>query len=195
MAKASVVMLGGGSVGKSSITIQYCYKEFKEAYDPTLEDAYKTTLQIDDAVVDLNIIDTAGQEEYSCLRDNTMRDGDGFCLVYSITDSCSYKDALNLRPQIYRSLDLDVNNDYIPIILCGNKSDLEDQRAVETSTAQTIANEWGIPFIESSAKNNSNITELFTTIVTDILKHKKDKPTKKQQQQQPKKKKSGCLLL
>lgn len=62
MSVINVVMLGGGAVGKSSITVQFCYKKFEETYDPTLEDSYKTKITIDGKTVDLCIIDTGSFE-------------------------------------------------------------------------------------------------------------------------------------
>lgn len=64
-----IVMLGSGAVGKSAITVQLISGYFLESYDPTIEDSYRTTITVNNEGVVLNILDTAGQEEFSALRD------------------------------------------------------------------------------------------------------------------------------
>ncbi|KAL7714480.1 small monomeric GTPase [Entamoeba marina] len=191
MTDMSVVMLGRGSVGKSAITTQFCFKEFKDVYDPTLEDAYQTTLQVDETVVDLEIIDTAGQEEYSSLRDNYLRSGEGFCIVYSITEEESLKDADALYHHVYRVMDSSPDEMYIPMVLCGNKCDLEDMRVISTQTGKSKAEEWGVPFFEVSAKNDINVTDLFDALARNVLEH----PIKSVSKYKSQRKASGCFVV
>ena len=80
-------------------------------------------------MVTLDILDTAGQEEYSALRDQYMRSGDGYVIVYSITSTTSFLEANGFREQLYRVLDKDMS-EHVPIALCGNKCDLESSRQV-----------------------------------------------------------------
>merc|ERR1711991_711156 len=73
-----VCILGDGGVGKSALTIQFVQNHFIEEYDPTIEDSYRKQVTIDHETCLLDILDTAGQEEYSAMRDQYMRTGEGF---------------------------------------------------------------------------------------------------------------------
>lgn len=81
---------------------------------------------IDDEVALLDVLDTAGQEEYSAMREQYMRTGEGFLLVYSITSRQSFEEILTFQQQILRVKD----KDYFPIIIVGNKCDLDSEREV-----------------------------------------------------------------
>ena len=164
-----LVMLGGGAVGKSAITVQLVSGHFVQIYDPTIEDSYRTSISVDGEMVSLDILDTAGQEEYSALRDQYMRSGDGYVIVYSITSTTSFLEANGFREQLYRVLDKDIS-EHVAIALCGNKCDLESERQVQKEEAEKLAQEWGVIFKETSAKNKINITETFEELVKDIKK-------------------------
>uniref|UniRef100_A0A8V0YDG9 small monomeric GTPase n=1 Tax=Gallus gallus TaxID=9031 RepID=A0A8V0YDG9_CHICK len=119
-----VVMLGAGGVGKSAMTMQFISHRFPDYHDPTIEDAYKTQVRIDDEPAYLDILDTAGQAEFTAMRDQYMRGGEGFIICYSITDRQSFQEAAEFKELIYR-----VRHTYdIPLVLVGNKTDLEEFR-------------------------------------------------------------------
>ncbi|GFS31787.1 ras-related protein R-Ras2 [Trichonephila inaurata madagascariensis] len=82
-----LVVVGGGGVGKSALTIRFIQSYFVVDYDPTIEDSYTKQCVIDGQVARLDILDTAGQEEFSAMREQYMRSGEGFLLVFSVTDS------------------------------------------------------------------------------------------------------------
>ncbi|XP_074788127.1 GTP-binding protein Rit2 isoform X1 [Athene noctua] len=126
-----VVMLGAGGVGKSAMTMQFISHRFPDYHDPTIEDAYKTQVRIDDEPAYLDILDTAGQAEFTAMRDQYMRGGEGFIICYSITDRQSFQEAAEFKELIYR-----VRHTYdIPLVLVGNKIDLEEFRQDGGSTA------------------------------------------------------------
>merc|ERR1719192_286547 len=86
-----LVVLGGGGVGKSTLTIRFLTDNFIDEYDPTICDSYRKQIRLeDDKVYLLDILDTAGQEEFRVMRDEWIRSGDGFLLVYSINDTSSF---------------------------------------------------------------------------------------------------------
>eukprot|EP00128_Syssomonas_multiformis_P000376 Colp12_sorted_trinity150504_noHs@14554 len=87
-----VVVTGPGAVGKSSITIQFTQHTFLDNYDPTIEDSYSKQVVIDDERAFLDILDTAGQEEFSGLADQSLRSGEGFLLVYSVTSRQTFQE-------------------------------------------------------------------------------------------------------
>src|SRR3954468_7446219 len=84
-----IVVLGGGGVGKSALTIRLVTDNFLDEYDPTIEDSYRKNVIIDNDPAMLDILDTAGQEEFSSMQDQWMRDGQGFILVYNIIARCT----------------------------------------------------------------------------------------------------------
>lgn len=159
-----VVMLGSGAVGKSAITVQMVSGHFLSSYDPTIEDSYRTTININNKDIILNIIDTAGQEEFYALRDQYMRSGDGYIIVFSITSVTSFLEVNAIKEQL--NMVLDVGDDtIIPIILVGNKCDLEEYRQVHSLDAQRLANEWKVKYFETSAKNKTNINKIFEELI------------------------------
>jgi GTPase KRas protein len=97
-----LVVVGGGGVGKSALTIQLIQNHFLDEYDPTIEDSYRKQVVVDAETCLLDILDTAGQEEYSAMRDQYMRTGQGFLLVYSITSRSSFDEVNNFKDQILR---------------------------------------------------------------------------------------------
>ena len=159
-----VVMLGSGAVGKSAITVQMVSGHFLSSYDPTIEDSYRTTININNKDIILNIIDTAGQEEFYALRDQYMRSGDGYIIVFSITSVTSFLEVTAIKDQLNMLLDVD-NNTLIPIILVGNKCDLEEYRQVHSLDAQRLAEEWKVKYFETSAKNKTNINRIFEELI------------------------------
>jgi len=122
-----VIMLGGGGVGKSALTLQFMYDEFVEDYEPTKADAFRKTIPLNGEDVQIDILDTAGQEEYAAIRDNYIRSGEGFLCVFSLIESESLEDIIELREQIMRVKGESPN---VPIILVGNKADLDHARQV-----------------------------------------------------------------
>ena len=111
----------------------------------------------------LDILDTAGQEEFSALRDSYMRTGDGFILVYAVNSSTSFDDCNKLRAQVLRIKE----KDNVPMVLVGNKCDVEE-RDVTNEEGQNLAKTFNCGFLESSAKENININEIFVTIVKKV---------------------------
>ncbi|CCD23452.1 Ras family GTPase RAS1 NDAI_0B04180 [Naumovozyma dairenensis CBS 421] len=156
-----LVVVGGGGVGKSALTIQLIHSHFVDEYDPTIEDSYRKQVVIDDKVTVLDVLDTAGQEEYSAMREQYMRTGEGFVLVYSITSKNSFEELMTYYQQIQRVKD----SDYIPVVIVGNKSDLEDERQVSYQAGVNLAKQMNAPFLETSAKQAINVEEAFYTLV------------------------------
>eukprot|EP00474_Spongospora_subterranea_P008953 CRZ09411.1 hypothetical protein [Spongospora subterranea] len=164
-----IVVLGGGGVGKSALTIRLVTDNFLDEYDPTIEDSYRKQVMVDDETALLDILDTAGQEEFSSMQDQWMRDGKGFLLVYNVTSMNTFDEVSSLYDKILRSKD----QEKVPIALCGNKCDLTDERQVQTSEGEELAAQWGCPFFETSAKMKINNEECFFQVVREIRKMEK----------------------
>eukprot|EP00727_Mastigamoeba_balamuthi_P013433 m51a1_g8712 putative ras family gtpase (216) ;mRNA; r:129182-130411 len=186
-----IVVLGSGATGKSALTVQLCCHHFLELYDPTIEDSYRTQVEIDGRVAVLDILDTAGQGEYSALRDQYMRAGRGFLLIYAIDSRPSFQEIPAIRDRVYRVWDKD-QSFYIPMTLCGNKSDLAKERKVNYDEGATLAAKWRADFFETSAKTRYNVEEAFFSVVRSIRKNTADdKPTGGKAQ----KNRTRCVLL
>ncbi|CAG0896269.1 unnamed protein product [Cyprideis torosa] len=143
---------------------------FVSDYDPTIEDSYTKQLRIDDQLAKLDILDTAGQEEFSAMREQYMRSGEGFVLVFSVTDRNSFDEVYKFHRQILRVKD----RDEFPMILVGNKADLEHQRVVSSVEIQQMASQLKIPYIECSAKHKINIDQIFHELVRIIRKFQEE---------------------
>ncbi|KAF3929638.1 hypothetical protein ABW20_dc0107093 [Dactylellina cionopaga] len=165
-----LVVVGGGGVGKSCLTIQLIQSHFVDEYDPTIEDSYRKQCVIDDEVALLDVLDTAGQEEYSAMREQYMRTGEGFLLIYSITSRTSFEEITQFQQQILRVKD----KDYFPLVVVGNKCDLETDRQVSTQEGRSLADSFGCPFQESSAKSRINVDESFYELVREIRRYNKN---------------------
>jgi small GTP-binding protein len=145
-------------------------------------DSYRKQCVIDDEVALLDVLDTAGQEEYSAMREQYMRTGEGFLLVYSITSRSSFEEISTFQQQILRVKD----RDYYPMVVVANKCDLEHERQVSTqgiaihcilrlmwAEGKALANSFGCKFIETSAKNRINVDEAFYSLVREIRRFNK----------------------
>jgi len=188
-----LVIVGGGGVGKSAITIQFIQGLFVEEYDPTIEDSYRKPCSVDGLSTVIDLLDTAGQEEYASMRDTYIRGGEGFLLTYAINSMGSFEEIHNYQKHILRIKD----SDHYPIVLIGNKSDLPaDQRVITEEAGRNTAKEWKVPFFETSALMKKNIEESFFEAVREIRRadanatsNKISKPGKTPKAQK------GCVLL
>jgi len=162
-----IVVFGSGGVGKSSITLRFVTDTFTHEYLPTIEDCYRKNSLVDGKTAFLDILDTAGQEEYSALRDQWVREGKAFLLVYSCTSRQSFNDIPQFRERI-----LLVNEDeVVPMVLVANKVDLEEERVVSEEEGKQLAEDYGgIPFVQCSALKGINCDEVFHDAVREIRK-------------------------
>ncbi|GLG93285.1 Ras-like protein 2 [Gryllus bimaculatus] len=156
-----LVVVGGGGVGKSAITIQFIQSYFVTDYDPTIEDSYTKQCVIDDVPAKLDILDTAGQEEFSAMREQYMRSGEGFLLVFAVTDRASFDELFKFHRQILRVKD----REEFPMLMVGNKADLDHQRVVSQAEIHGLSRQLKIPYIECSAKLRTNVDQAFHELV------------------------------
>lgn len=187
-----VIMVGSGGVGKSALTLQFMYDEFVEDYEPTKADSYRKKVILDGEEVQIDILDTAGQEDYAAIRDNYFRSGEGFLCVFSIEEPENFAATTEFREQILRVK----GDEHIPFILVGNKADMEDTRKVSLEEAQDRARQWGVPYVETSAKNRTNVDKVFFDLMREIRNRKKtDKAVSNGPRKKPHPIKKRCVIL
>merc|ERR1711907_659712 len=149
-----IVVAGVGAVGKSALTLRLCSGKFPKKYDPTIEDSYRKKLDVDGQVRTLDILDTAGQDEYRTLRMEFKDQIDKACAKIGVK---------------------------VPIVLVGNKCDLAENRTVMKKMGEQKVKEWkeskgrnsaigDIVFMEASAKEDTNVAAIFETLVRSMNK-------------------------
>jgi len=174
MYEVNLVVVGNGGVGKTALTMQFCENKFVEEYDSTIEDLYRKQIVIDDEEYILEILDTAGQEEYKALRDSYCRRGQGFLIVYSVTDHDTFETLAAFRAQILRVKE----DNSTPIVIVGNKADLTDLRQVDFAEGKQWAQSHNCSFVEASAKTRLNVIDAFFLLIRDVRKHLKKRKEK-----------------
>jgi Ras-related protein Rab-5C len=161
-----LVLLGDSAVGKSSLVLRFVKKQFFEYQESTIGAAFLTqTVAVSDFVVKFEIWDTAGQERYHSLAPMYYRGAAAAIVVYDITNRQSFVRAKSWVKELQRQ-----GNPNIVIALAGNKLDRQEQRAVDIEEAKEYADTNSIRFMETSAKTNVNVVELFKKIAKDLPK-------------------------
>ncbi|KAF8603732.1 ras-domain-containing protein, partial [Ceratobasidium sp. AG-I] len=144
-----------------------------QTYDPTIEDAYRRSVIIDDKMTYVEIIDTAGPEEYATLCEQWIREGEGYILVYSIASRFSYERMRSFQAAIVR-----VKGETRPTyMLVGNQSDREGERQVSRVEAQALSEEWDCPWMEVSAKTGRDVDRMFSDTIR-ALRANRDRDTR-----------------
>ncbi len=155
-----------------------------DEYNPTIEDSYKKYIAVDNENCLLDILDTAGQEDYVAMRDQYLRSGQGFLFAFSVTSRPSFDELTPLYNQLLFVKDVEK----VPMAIVGNKCDLSYQRQVQIQEGQALATKMNCRYLETSAKLRLNVEEAFFEIVREIRKNSKSNPSKK-------KTKKSCIIL
>nr|XP_035923403.1 GTP-binding protein Rit1 isoform X1 [Halichoerus grypus] len=159
------------------LRILLSFLDYEEA-----EDAYKIRIRIDDEPANLDILDTAGQAEFTAMRDQYMRAGEGFIICYSITDRRSFHEVREFKQLIYRVR----RTDDTPVVLVGNKSDLKQLRQVTKEEGLALAREFSCPFFETSAAYRYYIDDVFHALVREIRRKEKEAVLAMEKKSKPK---------
>lgn len=163
-----VVLLGEGCVGKTSLVMMYCQSTFNDKHVATLQASFLTKrINVHGERVELAIWDTAGQERFHALGPIYYRDADGALLVYDITDEDSFQKVRNWVKELRKMLGAE-----IPIVIAGNKADMEKNRHVKEEEAEAYAQTVGATYIETSAKLNRNVEQVFLELTKKMLASK-----------------------
>ena len=189
--EAKIITLGDSRVGKTSLIVRFIEGTFAESYMSTVgfDLKFKSIKLKNGQVLKLMIHDTAGQERFKSLAANYIKKADGILLVYDITDNYSFNNIGNWM--------LDINNkseENVPVILIGNKSDLNDQRKISYEDGLKFAEKNEIHFYETSCENGENVEKSFMDLAEQIYKLIENKKThdEKNQSLSNKKKQKNC---
>ncbi|XP_013789783.1 LOW QUALITY PROTEIN: ras-related protein Rab-3-like [Limulus polyphemus] len=159
-----ILIIGNSSVGKTSFLFRYADDSFTSAFVSTVGIDFKVkTVFRQDKRVKLQIWDTAGQERYRTITTAYYRGAMGFILMYDVTNEESYNSVQDWVTQIKT-----YSWDNAQVILVGNKCDMEDERVVSTERGKQLADQLGLEFFETSAKENINVKVVFEHLV-DII--------------------------
>ena len=167
LVELKLLTLGDTSVGKSSFIIKFIDNRFSINYIATLGFDFKQKkITINDETIRLKIFDTAGQERFKSISLNIIKKANGVLLLYDIGNRDSFESVSNWIKSIK-----EIGQEKVCIILIGNKCDLsEEKRKVSKEEGIDKANEYNIPFFETSCKEGININEAFMKLSEEILK-------------------------
>eukprot|EP00252_Welwitschia_mirabilis_P002284 TRINITY_DN1219_c0_g1_i1.p1 TRINITY_DN1219_c0_g1~~TRINITY_DN1219_c0_g1_i1.p1 ORF type:complete len:204 (+),score=44.75 TRINITY_DN1219_c0_g1_i1:57-668(+) len=161
-----ILLVGDSAVGKSCLLLRFTEDSYAESYVSTIGVDFKIkTIELDGKTIKFQIWDTAGQERFKTVTSSYYRGAHGIIIVYDITDIDSFDHVKNWLSEIER-----YTKDGVDKILVGNKCDLEEKRAVDQQIAKEFAESEGIPFLETSAKDSTNVEQAFLTMAREIKK-------------------------
>ena len=155
-----VLLIGNSDVGKSSLILRYVDQIWNDVFVPTIGVDFKVkSIEVDKKLVKMQIWDTAGQERFRNVISSYFKGAHGILLIYDITCRESFKELENWLGEVERHASSQVLK-----ILIGNKSDLEEKREIQKDEGEAFAMRNGMQFIETSAKNNTNVSEAFEAL-------------------------------
>ena len=155
-----VLLIGNSDVGKSSLILRYVDQIWNDVFVPTIGVDFKVkSIEVDKKLVKMQIWDTAGQERFRNVISSYFKGAHGILLIYDITSRDSFKELENWLGEVERHASSQVLK-----ILIGNKSDLEEKREIQKDEGEAFAMRNGMQFIETSAKNNTNVSEAFEAL-------------------------------
>ncbi|KAA0703997.1 EH domain-binding protein 1-like protein 1 [Triplophysa tibetana] len=161
-----LLLIGDSGVGKSCILLRFADDTYTESFISTIGVDFKIrTIELDGKTIKLQIWDTAGQERFRTITSSYYRGAHGIIVVYDVTDQESYNNVKQWLKEIDRYASENVNK-----LLVGNKCDLTTKKVVDYTTAKEFADSLGIPFLETSAKNATNVEQAFMTMAEEIKK-------------------------
>ena len=191
----NIIELGNTTVGKTAYLIRNTENKFKPCLSTVGIDTRNKKIELENGKkVNVKFYDTSGQERYHSLSANFIKNADGIVLMYDITNRESFDTISRWWNNILEHKEKD-----FPVILVGNKCDLEDERKVQKEEGEKIAKEYNIKFYEASNKDGINVEESFRELINIILSRmpdhiKKIKTIKKNQLSKEKLKKRSCFF-
>jgi len=159
-----LLLIGDSGVGKSCLLLRFADDTYTESYISTIGVDFKIrTIELEGKTIKLQIWDTAGQERFRTITSSYYRGAHGIIVVYDVTDQDSFNNVKQWLQEIERYA-----SDTVCKLLVGNKSDLTTKKVVDWTTAKEYADTLAIPFLETSAKNATNVEQAFLTMAAEI---------------------------
>lgn len=169
-----LVILGDSGVGKTTLIHRYVDSEFRADFKATIgADFNSKSITIDDTDVDLHIWDTAGEERFHSVGATFYRGTDACVLVYDVTQRESFNRLKTWEEDMFAKSGIERAG--FPIIVFGNKADLDEQRQVSFEEGEHYGKQWGVPVLEVSAKSGVNLEEGFNKLVELYLQQNHEK--------------------
>ncbi|XP_075033996.1 ras-related protein Rab-37 isoform X4 [Mixophyes fleayi] len=189
------ILVGDSSVGKTSLLVQFDQGKFLPgSFTSTVGIGFTNKLiTVDGLKVNLQIWDTAGQERFRSVTHAYYRDAQALLLLYDITSKTSFENIRAWLTEVH-----EFSNKDVVIMLLGNKSDVTNGRVIRTEDGESLAKEYGIPFMETSAKTGLNVELAFTAVAKELKQrtsHQSEPTFQIHQFIESQKKKSGCCVL
>ena len=181
------ILVRGACVGNRHIIHQVIHGYCVGEYDPWIDN--KCVINVDDKPVQLQLNHLYGGGDFWPVVRGLMRNCDGFLLTYAINDRESFDE---VKEQYRRIVDVRGTKN-VPIVLCGNKCDLDDQRVVSRTEGEELAKDLGAIFIETSAFANIRVDAIFKALVREI--RKKAIPKEQPAEAKNKDRDKQCILL
>ncbi|KAL2939444.1 Ras-related protein RABD1 [Bienertia sinuspersici] len=170
-----LLLIGDSSVGKSCLLLRFADDSYVDSYISTIGVDFKIrTVELDSKTIKLQIWDTAGQERFRTITSSYYRGAHGIIIVYDVTEMESFNNVKQWLNEIDRYA-----NESVCKLLVGNKCDLVENKVVDTQMGQALADELGIPFLETSAKDAINVEQAFLTMAGEIKKKVGNQPAGK----------------
>ncbi|KAG7289009.1 GTP-binding protein [Staphylotrichum longicolle] len=162
-----IAIVGSRSVGKSSLAVRYVDGHFVESYYPTIENTFSKEIRYKGQEFATEIVDTAGQDEYSILNSKHFIGIHGYMLVYSVSSLQSFEMVQVIRDKILNHL----GTASVPICIVGNKCDLRpEQRQVTPEEGKAVADKYKCAWTEASARYNENVARAFELLIGEVEK-------------------------
>lgn len=160
-----ILLIGDSGVGKSCILQRFADDTYTESYISTIGVDFKIrTIVTDERTIKLQIWDTAGQERFRTITSSYYRGAHGIIVVFDITDRESFSNVRQWMKEVERYA-----GDNVTRVLVGNKCDLAPKREVSYDEGEALANEFGIRYVETSAKDSTHVEEAFHLMATEIM--------------------------
>ena len=166
-----LLIVGESGVGKTCILLRFADNSFEENFLSTIGVDFKVKeINVDEKRIKLQIWDSAGQERFKNITMSYYRNCSGIIIVYDVTNHTSFEKVGDWIQEVRRYVPS------VPLMIIGNKCDMEDKRQVSTEEGRELADKHGLIFLETSAKNNTNIENTFTDLSRLLMKDAENKP-------------------
>ncbi|XP_031730518.1 rasd family member 4 [Anarrhichthys ocellatus] len=157
-----LVFLGAAGVGKTALIQRFLQDTFEPKHRRTVEELHSKEYDIGGVKITVEILDTSGSYSFPAMRKLSIQNSDAFALVYALDDAESLEAVKSLRDEI-----MEIKEDKnMPIVVVGNKSDREQERQVSNKDVlSTVEQDWNNSYLETSAKDNTNVVEVFKELL------------------------------